>query len=228
MKYIIRSLIDFFLPRFCPSCKNKLSPQEEVICLSCLSTIQPASKERLQFEYKKKFVCENLISGFYSHFVFEKDKALQHLIFSLKYEKRFQNGYFLGKIAGNGMLPFIKEWKIDFIIPVPLHPIKKADRGYNQSTYIAKGITAVTSIPYNQKLLRRIRNTLSQTTMTLVERKENISNAFKTTNENIISGKNFLLIDDVITTGATTSECATKLLEAGANKVYAASVAIAD
>ncbi len=228
MKNLIRSLFDFFLPRFCPACKTKLGNLEEVICNNCFSSIQLASKERLQFEYEKKFVQENLISGFYSHFVFEKDKALQHLIHSLKYEKRFQNGYFLGKTIANGLIPFFNEWKIDLIIPIPLHPIKKAVRGYNQSTYIAKGISAITSVPYNQKLLKRIRNTSSQTTMTLVERKENINNAFKASNEKVITGKNLLLIDDVITTGATTSECAKVLLEAGANKVYAASVAIAD
>ncbi len=228
MKYIIKSLFDFFLPRFCPACKTKLGVKEEVICNTCFSSIQRASRERLQFEYEKKFVRENLISGFYSHFVFEKDKALQHLIHSLKYEKRFQNGYFLGKTIANQLQPILVEWKIDLIIPVPLHPIKKANRGYNQSTYIAKGISQFTSIHYKESILKRIRNTSSQTTMTLVERKENINNAFKACKESLIQGKNLLLIDDVITTGATTTECAKVLLEAGAEKVYAASVAIAD
>lgn len=224
----LRSFLDYFLPRFCPSCKNKLTQQEEVICINCLSTIQLASKERIQFEFEKKFLKDKFVSGFYSHFIFEKDKALQHLIHALKYEKRFQNGNFLGKLVGNSLSFPLYEWKIDIIIPVPLHPIKKADRGYNQSTHIAKGISHSTSIPYKENLLKRIRNTSSQTTMTLVERKENISEAFKAGKESIIKGKNLLLVDDVITTGATTSECSKVLLEAGANKVYAASVAIAD
>ena len=225
---IASPLLDFFLPRFCPSCKIKLNTNEMVICQECLSSIRVATKERIQLEFEKKFVKEKLISGFYAHFVFEKDKVLQHLIHSLKYEKRFQNGIFLGEIIGKALKERMIAWMIDCMIPVPLHPIKKAERGYNQSFYISKGISKQTGIPVKQNMLKRIRNTDSQTTMTFLERKDNVGGAFSVNIRNNIAGKNILLVDDVITTGATTSECAKALLKKSCSKVYAVSVAIAD
>jgi competence protein ComFC len=119
-------------------------------------------------------------------------------------------------------------WMIDYLIPVPLHPLKKAERGYNQSFYISNGISRQTGIPVKNNLLKRVRYTDSQTTMTFLERKENVGGAFSVLKRNNIAGKNFLLVDDVITTGATTNECAKALLEKSCSKVYAVSVAIAD
>lgn len=228
MQNFVTSILDFFLPRFCPSCKKKLGTDEKVICRDCLSSIQVATKERIQLEYERKFAKDKFISGFYSHFIFEKEKALQQLIHSLKYEKRFQNGIFLGEIVGKAMKERMDEWIIDYLIPIPLHSIKKAERGYNQSFYISKGISKQTGIPVKQNLIKRTRNTESQTTMTLVERKENVGGAFSIRKKNNLAGKNFLLVDDVITTGATTNECAKALLENSNSKVYAVSVAIAD
>jgi ComF family protein len=225
---IFSPLFDFLLPRFCSSCKRKLYVNEKIVCTECLSSIQIASDDRIHSEYERKFIKDKIISGFYSHFVFEKDKALQQLIHSLKYEKRFRNGIFLGEIVGKAAKEKLNEWRIDYLIPIPLHSIKKAERGYNQSFYIAKGISRQTGIPVKNNFLKRIKNTESQTTMTLVERKENVGNAFSLRKKDKIAGKNFLLVDDVITTGATTGECGRVLIGNSASKVYAVSVAIAD
>jgi len=119
-------------------------------------------------------------------------------------------------------------WEIDLIIPIPLHRLRKIDRGYNQSYYIAKGLSKYFNIPLSGKILFRSKFTKSQTTLNLKEREENISGAFNLKKHKTVSGKNILLVDDVITTGATTNECAKVLLEAGANNVYAISAAIAD
>ena len=119
-------------------------------------------------------------------------------------------------------------WNFDLIVPIPLHHLKKAERGYNQSFYIAKGVRKILNIKVSDRIVKRIKYTESQTTMNISEREENIYGAFKVKLKNSISGKNILLIDDVITTGATISECGKILLEAGANRIYAASIAIAD
>ncbi len=222
------SLADFFLPRFCPSCKEKLKPDEKYVCPGCLSKIKLADEERLLSEYKRKFEQDKIISGFSSHFVFEKDKELQNIVHALKYNQRFLTGNFLGMHVGRSLNSVFKKWRINLILPVPLHPLKKAERGYNQSLYITKSLSREVKIPFSTRILKRVRFTQSQTTMTLKERQKNVQGAFKVLHVERIKGKNILLIDDVITTGATISECGKVLLNAGASKVYAASAAIAD
>ncbi len=226
--YLLNEVFDFFLPRFCPACSEQLSNEEKFICPKCLDKIQSVQHERLQYEYQKNFAKKKIISGFTSLYLFEKDKELQKIIHAVKYSQRFLLGKFLGVLIGNHFGALFIEWKIDFIIPVPLHHLKKAERGYNQSFYIAKGISKATNIPLNAKAVKRKRFTQSQTTMNLVEREENIKGAFASKNIRKIIEKNILLIDDVITTGATINECGKILLAGGVNKVYAASVAIAN
>jgi ComF family protein len=225
---VFTSLFDFFLPRFCPSCNKKLLGNEIVVCPDCLSKIKIAEEERIESEYSRKFASNGAISGFTSLYVFEKDKELQHIIHSLKYSNKFLTGKFLGYVLSSHLKYKISEWKIDFIIPIPLHHLKKAERGYNQSFYIAKGLGKGLNIPVKEGFIKRKRFTESQTTMTLNERQKNIEGAFKGKRNLNLEGKNILLVDDVITTGSTVLECGKVLLQAGANKVYAISVAIAD
>jgi ComF family protein len=225
---LIDSALDFFLPRFCSSCKSKLPSEEKFICVNCLSNIQQASAERLKNEYDKKFNQEQFISGFTSLFVFEKEKELQSVIHDLKYNGKYRLGIFLGKLFANNMYDRLTEWKIDLIIPVPLHHVKRAERGYNQSDYIVKGISSNAKIRYHLKLIKRKRFTETQTELNLMQRKQNVSGAFKLKSKLQLTGKNILLIDDVITTGATISECGKILHNAGANRIYAGSIAIAD
>jgi competence protein ComFC len=216
------------MPRFCPSCKIKLLTAEKTICHSCLNKILRITEERLKSEFDKKFLNKNIISGFTSLFLFEKDKELQDIIHSLKYQGKFLTGTFLGELLGKKIKNVIKNWEINLILPVPLHQLKKAERGYNQSFYISKGLSKEVNIPLSPGVIKRKKYTQSQTTMNFVERQQNISEAFKVKNKKKIKGKNILLIDDVITTGATISECGKVLLNSGAKRVYAASVALAD
>jgi ComF family protein len=161
-------------------------------------------------------------------FVFEKDKALQLFIHSIKYHKRFLNAKYLGKLIGENLKEQIQNWSVDYILPVPLHSLRNADRGFNQSKYIANGIGKELGINVNINLLKRTRYTETQTNLTLKEREENISNAFQVKHKRLIEGKTFLLVDDIITTGATIRECGKVLIEGGAARVYACSVAIAE
>jgi len=227
-KYFANNLFDFILPRFCCSCKTKLSVNQNTMCVDCLSKIQRSNSSRLQREFERKFFNNKIISEFYSPFVFEKDKELQHAIHALKYDKKFPVGIFLGKVLAAEIKSSKTNWKFDLIIPIPLHQLKKAERGYNQAYYIAKGVGKIFKVKVSDRSVKRIKYTESQTTMNLNEREENISGAFKVKWNTQVRGKNILLLDDVITTGATISECGKILLEAGASKVYAASIAIAD
>lgn len=225
---ILNTFCDFFLPRFCPGCKSKLLPDENVICNSCHSKIKYAEEERLHHEFSRKFEEEKIVSGFASLFIFEKEKELQHIIHALKYDGKFNVGKHLGKKLANELRNKFDEWEIDLIVPVPLHHLRRAERGYNQSFFIAKGIESVLKIRVRPNLLKRNRFTETQTSMNLVERKENMKDAFSVRRKKTIARKRILLLDDVITTGSTISECGKILLENGASKIFAASVAIAD
>jgi ComF family protein len=158
--------------------------------------------------------------------VFENDKELQHIIHSLKYDKKFKVGIYLGELLADSLKQL--DWRIDLIIPVPIHHLKKAERGYNQSDFIAKGLSKALNVPGSTKTVKRIRYTETQTDLNLNERAKNVEKAFKLNKPNAVKGKNILLVDDVITTGATILECAKILVNAGAKTVYACSVGIAE
>lgn len=220
-------LFGFVLPRFCPSCLKKLEPEEDTVCKLCFSQIRPAYPELIKSEYFRKYESKRIISGFVSQFIFEKDKPIQQIIHSLKYDKKYQIGIFLGKNLGEQFRTQFQDWNINLIVPIPLHHLKKAERGFNQSYYIAKGIASKIFLSVYSKGVKRIRFTQSQTTMTLKERELNVEGAFKVLKKEKVKGKNILLVDDVMTTGATINECGKVLLEAGANKIYATSAALA-
>jgi ComF family protein len=115
-------------------------------------------------------------------------------------------------------------WPIDVIVPVPLHKIRLDERGYNQSELLARELSYRLNI-FMSKALRRVRNTTTQTALHKEERIENVKGAFKVTYKDTIVGKNVLLVDDVLTTGATLDECAKVLKENGAKDVYVATIA---
>lgn len=219
-------LFDFFLPRFCPGCNIKLTSQDKLVCKECIDSILIVDENLLQIEFARKFLSSEIIKDFYSGYVFETDKTLQHIIHTLKYGKQFRLGIFLGELLTEGIKS--KNWQLDLVVPVPIHHLKKAERGFNQSDFIAKGLSKSLGIPYSTKLIKRTRYTESQTGLLINERAENVAEAFKVRNSKKIAGNNFLVVDDVITTGATTLECGRALVNAGANSVYACSVGIAE
>ncbi len=225
---ILSEIYDFFLPRICPCCDKKLGLNEKMVCDDCLRKLSSVKNDRLELEFEKKFYSKKIIAGFRSVYIFEKDTEIQSVIHALKYENRFKIGLFLGDILGKRIKDEMVNWQIDAIIPVPLHRLKRAERGYNQSLYIAEGLSKRTNIPLLKNAVKRRRFTESQTKLNLSEREKNVKDAFSVRKHDKIKNKNVLLIDDVITTGATINECGNALLKGGAKSVYAASVAIAD
>jgi len=228
MAKILKAISDFFLPRFCVNCNKKLFPEIDYLCSGCHSLIKKADSEFIKKEYDKKFFQENLIFQFQSAFLFSTHSPIQNIVHSLKYSQNYKAGIYLGKLAAKIKKDKLKEWDIDMIIPVPLHRIKKAERGYNQAFYIAKGVSNIIGIPVATNIIKRVKFTQSQTTFNLIKRKSNMAEAFKIGNNKKFYGKNILLIDDVITTGATISACAKVLKEKKAKNIFAFSVAIPD
>lgn len=228
MSALLNSFLDFFLPRTCYNCGNKLTADEILFCAECQPEITIVSPERLRREFDRKFAADKIISGFQSYFVFETEGAVQEVIHEMKYRNSFIMGKTLGQITAAGLYNNIIVWNADLIIPVPIHRLRRADRGYNQSLYIAKGISTALNIPLKPHIIRRARYTATQTALNLSERKQNVKDAFVLRHSRIIKEKRIILVDDVITTGATITECGKVLLDNGAEKVFAMSVALAE
>jgi len=224
----IKGFFDFFIPRICPSCKSQLYLTEEVICRQCLLRLNRVSEEMILNEFYNKFNQNRIVSDFMSLYYFEKDKEVHNIIHELKYNGKFRIGFYLGILMARNLESKIRSWDVNYIVPVPLHTIRRAERGFNQSYYIAKGLKSVLKIEIIENLLKRQRFTDSQTHLSITERRENVKDAFILKKNKKISGKNILLLDDVITTGATISECGKLLISGGAIKVFALSVALAE
>jgi ComF family protein len=179
-------------------------------------------------ETRAKLLSEGNIHDLVSCFIFEKEGSFQHIAHALKYNEYKSLGENLGMRIGEIM----KEWnlEIDILIPVPLHCIKHRERGYNQSEFIAYGIASIINKPVILNAVRRTRYTKTQTKLNVEERRKNLEYAFELIphSSNALAGKKCLLVDDVITTGATTNSCARAILTARAAKIIAASAALAE
>lgn len=224
---VISSLLDFFLPRLCPVCGNNLQPHESFACDCCKLLIPKVSQNFTAVITEKKFSGDGIISDFAALYLFQKDKELQKIIHELKYGNRFVTGKYLGREIALCLKDKISAWSADCLVPVPLYHVKKAERGYNQAEYLCRGISEISGLPVKLNLIKRIRFTNTQTQLNLNERKKNVEGAFRAANSSRIAGKKIILVDDVITTGATIGECAKVLKDSGAARIYALSAALA-
>jgi ComF family protein len=197
---------DFLFPKICIITNKKLNPgnSNEFMDDSAFSNLDKIKPEEL-LEIRTK-VKSDYFNSFLS---FKKDNSVQTVIHYLKYKGFFRLGLFLGNYYGNEYVKiFPRINKYDIICPVPLYKTKVRERGYNQSEYICSGINKVLNISQLNSLVLRIRHTQSQTNLKYFERLSNVKNAFQINPEykNTLKGKKILLVDDVITTGATINE----------------------
>ena len=158
------------------------------------------------------------LDGVYSGWYF--NDQIQRVIHSLKYEERATLGWELGHHLGN-MLPLTQVGDLDFLIPVPLHSVKKRERGYNQAKWIAQGLSSIWEVPVDSSILKRKKYTETQTMLSSIERKQNMDKAFEV--KKPMKGITIGIIDDVLTTGSTMSACAIMLKEKGFQSVFAIS-----
>ena len=224
----LNDFIALFYPDLCLVCGNNLLKHEECICTTCLhKTPKTNCFKQRENEVSKIFWGRSKLENAAALFTFNKDGNAQKLIHTLKYEEGKNVGIFLGEQLGFAIKESEFFNNIDIVIAVPLHPKKQKLRGYNQSSYLAKGIKEVLSVPINKKSLLRIENTDSQTRKKRFSRWENMMNSFDLKNSNKLMDKHILLVDDVVTTGATLEACAQKLLEIKGVKVSIVTIAVA-
>ena len=158
---------------------------------------------------------------------FSKEGRTQALIHELKYNNKQQVGIKLGNLYGKALLTSPYFNAIDLIVPVPLHARKLKKRGYNQSALFARGLSEAMNIPWTSKALKRVVETTTQTKKSRMDRFENVRSAFKLNSPNLVKDKHILLVDDVMTTGATLEACAEKLIGGENTRVSMVTIAYA-
>ena len=213
MKWI-SDLIDFILPRHCAVCGEVLSRCEQEICLNCLLAL-PLIDDAHCAEIEKLFWGIVPVERAASYFYYRKGSPYNNLLHRLKYKNRPQIGVMLAKNAATELLTKGFFNGVELILPLPLSKKKERSRGYNQCDYIAEGLSQVTGIPVVRGCITRTKANETQTHKNRQERWKNVEGIFAVSNPDAVRGKHVLLIDDVLTTGATISDCARALVRAG-------------
>ena len=228
IRNLANDLIGLLFPALCNACGQHLVHGEKEICIQCSYDL-PYTDFHLHAENQVakqlwgRLPCNAAMAMLY----FKKGGKVQHLIHSLKYKGKTEVGVKLGNLLGEKLKIGPSYAQIDLIIPVPLHAKKEKLRGYNQSEYIAKGVAEVLKVPISTLHLVREKVTSTQTKKSRYTRYENMQSVFKINNKEQIENLNVLLVDDVITTGATLEACGNALLAAGIMKLNIASIAFA-
>ncbi len=228
LKNIFSSTLHLFYPHTCTGCGSDLLSADNLLCLKCMHHLPHtnfASFANNQIE--KDFWGRINLECAHSQFYFSKEFLIQHLIHQLKYKGDTKIGFFLGEIMGKTLLKSNRFSTIDALVPLPLYPDKEHKRGYNQATVICNGISAVMNIPVLNDVVVRQQATETQTRKQRTERWENVKNSFKVAKPGELSGKHILLVDDVVTTGATLEACGHVILQAENVRLSIATLAYA-
>lgn len=224
----LSGLVRLFYPELCACCDTELKGTEKTLCLACsLQLPRTAYHHITENRSYQNFIGRVPIIRATSFVYFSKEGMVQHLMHRFKYKGRKEIGYYLGQLFADELKKCNWLDTIDGIVPVPLHKTKNYRRGFNQACLFAEGISAVSGIPVLPRAVLRNKATESQTHKTRVERIENVRAVFSLKQPEKIKGKHLLLVDDVLTTGATLESCALELLKAERTRISIATLALA-
>lgn len=229
MKRFISGLLDLLFPPLCAGCNHTLVYGERAICTVCLSAF-PETDAHTSVDnlITNHFFGKAPIAYGLALYKLRKKSYLEQVLFAMKYKNQPIIGQILGKRYGQILHKTSTIKEMDAIVAIPLHPRKLQERGYNQSDFFAQGLSAALKIPIYQESVTRTRYTPSQTTKNRLQRINNLYGAFSVTKPDLVAGKHLLLVDDILTTGATLASCTNTLLEAGVKKVSIAAIAVVE
>ncbi len=226
MKWI-SDLIDLIFPRHCVVCGEVLSAGEKDICLNCLFTlpkVEALRQDNIEKVFWGKFDIERAASYIY----YQKNGRYNNILHHIKYRNHPEVGERLAQQAAKEFEPSGLFNDIDYIVPLPLSAKRKRKRGYNQCDYIAEGISSVTGIPVLKDAVTRSRDNTTQTQKSREERWKNVEGIFSVTKPQLLCGKHILLVDDILTTGATLESCARSIQAAADCKISIFTLAYTD
>lgn len=225
---VLRWISNFFnllYPRICQLCGQPLLQSETVICTSCVMQLPYTNYWKYEDNpVAQKFWGQVEVNNACSLLYYRKGTKVRKLIHHLKYKGNTKIGYKLGYLLGIYLKEQVSYADVSFVVPVPLHPKRLKKRGYNQSDFIADGVAAAMGVEKYSRLVERRIFTQTQTRKNRIERFQNVRSIFVVNKPATIEGKHILLVDDVITTGATIESCAAEILEAVSCKVSIVSI----
>ncbi len=218
--------LHLIFPHNCTGCGSDIVSEEQQLCLRCTEALpstnffeQPGNP--VEASFYGRIPVRHAAAAYY----FTKDSLIQHLIFQLKYRGNKQIGSYLGMMMGREMLAGNRFNDVDLLIPLPLNPKRELKRGYNQATQICQGIQTVLDKPLLEKAVVRKVYTETQTHMGRINRWQNMDGVFAVNAPEMLQGKHILMVDDVVTTGATLEACAMEILKIPQTTISIATIA---
>jgi len=220
--------VSLFFPPLCAACDGVLLHQEHLLCASCSFRL-PVNDQHLfaENEAVRRLRGKADVSMASAYLSFTKSSSVQSLIHKLKYQRRRDVGLFLGEQLGRELAKSPLYATVDLIVPIPIHKKKLRIRGYNQSEQIALGISKAMGLPVDTQSFVRSVHKESQTRQQRLDRYENVENVFACADPERIKDRHILLVDDVLTTGATMASAIATLKKAAGCEVSVATLAIA-
>ena len=237
MKSLIPDLVMKFFPeivapRHCEVCGKHITGNNqrfEFLCNKCFDAIPyaPPPEEIYNNKMRNFNPDDFILSDIFSLFSLKEENRYMNLVYALKYHGFNRVGYELGAELAK-VIRYHKPQKYDFIVPVPIHKVRIRERGYNQSDYIAQGVSSVLGVPVNNQLVKRSKYTQTQTLLDSDQRKTNVDSVFIPFRSSVdLQDMRILIVDDVYTTGSTINSLAICLTGIGAKSIDAATLAVA-
>ncbi len=223
---IVEDFISLFFPRYCLACSGPLVKGEEIVCTGCLGDL-PKTNYHLHEEnpVRNRLAGRLPLKHGFAFLKFRKSGVVQNLLHELKYNNHPEVGVRLGHAYGQELSKSGFDKEFDLIVPVPLHESRKRQRGYNQSAKFALGLSEAMKIQWDESISVRTQSTATQTKKSKAERWENVKDVFSLESQSAIKGKRILLVDDVITTGATLEACGQHIVSCGCGELSVACIA---
>lgn len=227
LREIAQGMVGLFYPKLCLACGENLQSGNDLICATCqIYMPQTDLHEIKENEFTRKFTGRVPIETGAAFFYYSKELHTRRLIHQLKYSDKPELAVQIGRVYGEILKKSPHFQGIDLIVPVPLHPKKEWQRGYNQATKFGEGLSEGMGIEQAENGMRRIEHRESQTRKKRGARHDNARQLYEVAEAQKLAGKHILLVDDVLTTGATLENCAHYLCELPGIKVSMATIAM--
>ena len=211
---VAKDFFHLFFPHICAGCGSDVLGKKAVVCMECLNAL-PVTNFHLHAENpaEKIFRGRLPVEAASSLLYFSKDSLVQRLLHQLKYRGHTELGHLLGTMLGAVLKASPHFRQVDMLVPLPLHPSKEKKRGYNQAMILCEGMARTMNIPVCAHAVAKLSHTETQTRKNRLERWRNMEGRFVATAPDLIRHKHVLLVDDVMTTGATLEACGQEILQ---------------